>query len=298
MKGEILMSRREGKISIIVAVIGLIGVIGAAIIGAKWGKENVTVIVQLDGKNVVLNNEDVKKMAKENEQLNNEISEYKEEIEKLQGQGKELATKLGAANGELNDVPSIEYRNFGLSIDGEEMAVNKDKSAVLINGRKYYSKDFVDNLLPSDKAAVEKDDMLYVGKVVKEKSNLFDRQLIGKSNDGSQVSIETNVKDTYGNMHDKAVVFSLYDNSITFNANKEYSKFKCILNVLDGNPGGGIIQIESEQGILYTSEEVLSTTEPVLVDIPINYASSITIMKIGNENTKNMVTDAVLYNEE
>ncbi len=292
------MSRREGKISIIVAVIGLIGVIGAAIIGAKWGKENVTVIVQLDGKNVVLNNEDVKKMAKENEQLNNEISEYKEEIEKLQGQGKELATKLGAANGELNDVPSIEYRNFGLSIDGEEMAVNKDKSAVLINGRQYYSKDFVDNLLPSDKAAVEKDDMLYVGKVVKEKSNLFDRQLIGKSNDGSQVSIETNVKDTYGNMHDKAVVFSLYDNSITFNANKEYSKFKCILNVLDGNPGGGIIQIESEQGILYTSEEVLSTTEPVLVDIPINYASSITIMKIGNENTKNMVTDAVLYNEE
>ena len=220
MKGEILMSRREGKISIIVAVIGLIGVIGAAIIGAKWGKENVTVIVQLDGKNVVLNDEEIQEMANKNEQLNNEISGYKEEIEKLKLESEELANKLGAANGELDDVPSIEYRNFGLSIDGEEKPVSKDRSLVLINGRQYYSKDFIDNLLPSDKTAVEKDDMLYVGKVVKEKSNLFDRQLIDTSNNNI-VSIETNVKDTYGNIHDKSVVFSMHDSSITFNANKE-----------------------------------------------------------------------------
>ncbi len=85
------MSRREGKISIIVAVIGLIGVIGAAIIGAKWGKENVTVIVQLDGKNVVLNDEEIQEMANKNEQLNNEISGYKEEIEKLKLESEELA---------------------------------------------------------------------------------------------------------------------------------------------------------------------------------------------------------------
>ncbi len=203
----------------------------------------------------------------------------------------------GAANGELDDVPSIEYRNFGLSIDGEEKPVSKDRSLVLINGRQYYSKDFIDNLLPSDKTAVEKDDMLYVGKVVKEKSNLFDRQLIDTSNNNI-VSIETNVKDTYGNIHDKSVVFSMHDSSITFNANKEYSKLNIILTVLDGWPGGGIIQIESEQGVLYTSEEILSTTEPVEIDIPINYASSITIKQIAEGSTYNMVTDAVLYNEE
>lgn len=291
------MSRKKGKISIIVALIGAAGMIASAIIGAKWGKENVTVIVQLDGKNVVLNDEEIQEMANKNEQLNNEISGYKEEIEKLKLESEELANKLGAANGELDDVPSIEYRNFGLSIDGEEIPVNKDKSSVLINGRQYYSKDFVDNLLPSDKTAVEKDDMLYVGKVVKEKSNLFDRQLIDTSNNNI-VSIETNVKDTYGNIHDKSVVFSMYDSSITFNANKEYSKLNIILTVLDGWPGGGIIQIESEQGVLYTSEEILSTTEPVEIDIPINYASSITIKQIAEGHTYNMVTDAVLYNEE
>lgn len=291
------MENNGGKVAIIVALIGMIATIAAAIIGARWGKDNVTVIAQIDGKNVVLNDEDVKDMAKENEQLNNEISEYKKEIEDLKRQSEDLASQLGSATGELSDVPTIEYRNFGLSIDGEEKAIDKDKSSVLINGRKYYSKDFVDNLLPSDKSATEKDDMLYIGKIVKEKSNLFDRQMIDMSG-RDYLNIEDNVKDTYGNIHDKAVIFNYGDISITHNANREYAKLKCVLAVLDGKSGGGIIQIESEQGVVYTSEEILSTTEPVEIDIPINYASSITIRQIGEGWTYNIVTDAILYNEE
>lgn len=286
----------DRTVTIIVAIIGLVGTITAAIIGAVWGKSNVTVVVPIDGKNIVLNDKDVKKMANDNEKLNNEISGYKDEIEKLKGQSEELAEKLGAANGELSDVPAIEYRNFGLSIDGEEKQVNKHRSSVLINGRQYYSKDFVDSLLPSNQTAVEKDDMLYIGKVVKEKSNLFDRQLIDIE---SNINISENVKDTYGNIHNKAVVFQWGDKSITYNANREYSNLKCTLAVLDGESGGGVIQIESEKGILYTSEEIFSTTEPVVIDIPINQASSITIKQIvGSYYTYNMVADAVLYNEE
>lgn len=286
----------DRKVTIIVAIIGLIGTLSAAIIGAVWGKSNVTVVVPMGGKNIVLNDEDVKKMANENEQLSNEISGYKEEIENLKGQSEELAEKLGAANGELSDVPAIEYRNIGLSIDGEEKKVNKDRSWVSINGRKYYSKDFVDNLLPSNKEAIEKDDMLYIGKVVKEKSNLFDRQLIDI---GNHIDVLENEKDTYGNIYNCAVIFGFGDTSITYNANREYSKLKCTLAVQDGKSGGGIIQIESEKGILFTSEEILNTTEPFAVDIPINEASSITIRQIGiGDWSCNMVADAVLYNEE
>ena len=116
--------------------------------------------------------------------------------------------------------------------------------------------------------------------------------------DKSDASIETNVKDTYGTIHNKAVIFALSENSITFNANKGYSKLKCTIAVLDGQKGGGIIQIESEQGVLYTSEEITSTTEPIELDISINQASRITIKQLSGRWSYNMVTDAVLYNEE
>ncbi len=298
-------------ISIIIAVIGLIGTILAAIIGAIWGRNNVNIIVQQDGKEITLDNNGVKVMASENEDLKIKITDYEAQIENLKDEKEslriekesleenntELESELTAAKGTLDEIPIVEFKNYGLSIEGEEKTINKDKSYVSINGRKYFSQDFVDNLLPDNKSAIEKDDMIYVGKIVKEKSNLFDRQMIDRT-DVSCVNVETNVKDTYGNMHDKAVVISLSNNSITFNANREYSKLKCIISVLDGKNGGGIIQIESEQGVLYTSQEILSTTEPVMVDIPINHASTITIKQISGRWNYNMVADAVLYNEE
>lgn len=158
----------------------------------------------------------------------------------------------------------------------------------------FNSKDFVDNLLPSNKEAIEKDGMLYVCKVVKEKSNLLDRQLIDI---GDDTDILENEKDMYGNIHEKSIMLR-YSGNVTYNANREFSKLKLILTVQDGYSGGGIIQIESKQGGLYTLEEILSTTEPVAVDIPINNASSITIRQISGVITHNMVTDAILYNEE
>ncbi len=284
----------KNTISIIVAIIGFIATITAAIIGVMWGKENVSITVNIDGKSVTLKNDDIQEIANNNEELKNNASDYEKQINNLKETNENLLGKLGIANGKLDDVPTIQYQNCGLSIDGEEKIINTDKSSVLINGRRYYSKDFVDNLLPENKSAMEKDNILYIGKIVKEKSNLFDRQMVDKSD----ASIETNVKDTYGTIHNKAVIFALSENSITFNANKGYSKLKCTIAVLDGQKGGGIIQIESEQGVLYTSEEITSTTEPIELDISINQASRITIKQLSGRWSYNMVTDAVLYNEE
>ncbi len=168
-------------ISIIVAIIGFIATITAAIIGVMWGKENVSVTVNIDGKSVTLKNDDIQEIANNNEELKNNASDYEKQINNLKETNENLLGKLGIANGKLDDVPTIQYQDCGLSIDGEEKIINTDKSLVLINGRRYYSKDFVDNLLPDNKSAMEKDNMLYIGKIVKEKSNLFDRQMINKS---------------------------------------------------------------------------------------------------------------------
>lgn len=295
---------------IIVAIIGLIGIIVSAIIGAKWGKENVSVTVNIGGESVILKDNDIQEIANDNEELKNKISDYEQQINDFKNKvsdyekqiddltktNKILLEKLGIANGALDDVPVIEYQNYGLSIDGDEKAINTDKSSVSINGKRYYSKDFVDNLLPNNKSAIEKNDMLYIGTVIKEKANLFDRQMIDKSN---FVSIKTDVKDTYGNIHNKAVVFEYKKGDITFNANREYSNLKFKLAVLDEKKGGGIIQIETEQGILFTSNEILSTTEPTEIILPINQASKITIRTLDEPHQAyTIVTDAILYNEE
>ena len=130
---------------------------------------------------------------------------------------------------------------------------------------------------------------------VREEMGVSDRQVIDKS---YNVTIEANVKDTYGNTHNKAVVLGYKGNSITFNANREYLNLKFTLAVLDKEAGGSAIQIETEQGIIFTSEEITSTTEPVKIDIPINQASKITIRNLADSWNYVIVTDAVLYNEE
>lgn len=292
------------------AALEVVGVIGAAIIGVAWGKNNVNIIVQQDGKEIALDNSGVKEMASENEELKIQATDYEVQIENLKDEKEslktekesleknntELESELTAAKGTLDEIPIVEFKNYGLSIEGEEKTINKDKSFASINGRGYFSQDFIDSLLPDNKLAIEKDDMIYVGRVIKEKANLLDMQIIDQTND---VKIETNIKDTYGNIHNKALVLRYINNSATFNSNRNYSNLKFKMGVVDKEKGGGIIQIESEQGIIFTSEKITSTTEPTEFDIPINQASRITIKVLGDDNRQFiMFTDAVLYNVE
>ena len=128
------------------------------------------------------------------------------------------ATSINAANiitACFIEVPSIEFQNLGLSIDGEEKNINQDKSSVYINGNQYYSKEFVDNLLPNDKVATVKDGMFYVGKIVKEKTNLLDMPII--ENEYYSYFYDS-MKDTYGNTYSKVLMFEYSNNFTTFNA--------------------------------------------------------------------------------
>lgn len=287
--------RNDGRMAIIVALIGVIGTILAAIIGAKWGKENVNVIVQIDGKNVVLDDSEVQKIAEENENLKSQVSEYENTIDGLTSEKSELAKKLGDANGELSEIPSIEFQNIGLSIDGEEKTINKEKSSVFINGVQYYSKEFVDNLLPEDKVSTIKDGMFYVGKIVKEKANLFDMPIVSR---GSYIYFNDSMKDTYGNVYGQSMFFDYKGQFITFNVKREYAYFKCIVAPKYGCGGAASLQIKAGEEVIYTSDEITNMTEAFLVDIPINGASTISIGTIGDNEGVVFVSDAVVYNQE
>lgn len=231
-------------------------------------------------------------------ELSSQISQLTADIQKCEKDNEELTKVNESLNEQIIGNPVIENRSLGLSIDGEERLINKDEASLLVNGRQYYSKEIVDNLLPDNKNAVEKNDMLYVGKIIKEKVNLLDQQIIDIS---QHASIQENIKDTYGNIHTKAVVFALGDDNISINANREYSNLKFKMAVVDSKKGGGIIQIESEQGVLFISDNITSTVEPIEFDIPINQASKISIQILDSDKYKSpylMITDAILYNAE
>lgn len=290
-----LRMKKGNGVAIIAALIGVIGTISGSVIGVIWGKNNVNVIVQIDGKNIVLQDSDVQEMASENEELKRKISDYEAEITDLKGQSEELATKLGNANGELEGIPSIEFVELGLSINGEEKLINREKASVYINGVQYYSQDFVNSLLPDNMSASVKDGTLYIGKIVKEKTNLFDRPVIHQS--GSTYFYDS-IKDTYGNAYGSALVFEYSDRFVSFNAGRNYSHFKCTVAMQERYNGQGELQIMTDDNIIYTSPEIINMTEPFDIDIPINQASTISIGTIGDSTSRIFISNAVLYNQE
>lgn len=102
--------KKGNAITIIAALIGAVGTIAGTVIGVIWGKNNMNVIVQIDGKNIVLQDSDVQDMASENEELKETISEYEIQISDLEDESKNLMEKLGVVSGELDDAPAIEFK--------------------------------------------------------------------------------------------------------------------------------------------------------------------------------------------
>ena len=285
-------------VAIVVAGIGAAGLVASAIIGAAWGKNNIDLNLTINDREVIINDKsDIEDLASDNEELNNLVATYEAQIQTLEDERNELTEKLGNANGELDEVPSIEFRNLGLSIDGEEQSINRDKSSVYINGFPYYLQDFVDSLLPDNMAVTRKDDMLYIGKIVHAKSNLFDMPVIEK---GYYNYFYDSLKDTYGNIHSRALMFEYHNYFTTFNANREYAYLKCTVAMEEGHRGKGSIQIKADGNTIYNSAEITNITEPFEIDIPINQASTLTFGTIGDSSYGShiLIADAILYNQE
>ena len=232
----------------------------------------------------------------ENAQLSNRISELLSENLEYEEENKKILSENETMRNSIADAPVIEFQNCGLSINGNEVPINKDKSYVEINGRQYFSREFTDSLLPDNMTTTMKNDMLYIGKIIREKISLFDLVRIKDAGYEKQ----DNIVDTYGNSYSNVLYFRHSGWGITYSAEREYTNFKCVVAMKENSGGRGYIQIETDdESYTYISPEITNLTEAFEIDIPINYTSTITIKCVNGSDWCNIfVSNPTLYNQE
>ena len=97
-----------------------------------------------DGNKVTINDikdliKDYQELMAQNDSLTAQNTKYFDDLTKSNSQVEELQ-KL------LEDIPDIQYKDLGLSINGNIIPINSSKSSVVINNRTYLSDDFIKNL--------------------------------------------------------------------------------------------------------------------------------------------------------
>lgn len=168
----------DRKTSIIVAVIGVIGSIITAFIGVKWGKENVEVAVNINGESVILKDADIKEIAKENEELKNQLSAVSDNLSSTQSEFSETQNKLSIKEEELqklqkvlDETPTVEYSDFDININGE-VTENLKKAFLNIDGRDFISFDTLNKI--TNEEVNYSDNVLYIGHTTGKKVDLMD----------------------------------------------------------------------------------------------------------------------------
>lgn len=232
----------------------------------------------------------------ENVQLSNRISELLSENLEYEEENKRILSENETMRVNIADAPTIEFQNCGLSINGNEVPINKDRSYVEINGRQYFSREFMDSLLPDNMTSTMKNEMFYIGKIIKKKISLYD--LVKIKDTGYQ--IWDNIIDTYGNSYSNVIFLRDSGWGITYSAERGYSNFRCVVAMKENSGRSAYLQIETDdESYTYISPEITNLTEAFEIDIPINYTSTITIKCVNGSYDSNIfVSSPTLYNQE
>lgn len=289
----------ESVVAIAIAVFSLWG-------GVKYGQSHNTYfyngkeVSETELNEIMAENAEFKAsndyLKTENTTLSSKIDELISENLKYEEENKKLISENTSMESSISDFPTLEFQDCGLSINGDEIPINKDRSYAEINGRQYFSRDFIDCLLPNTTTNTMKDGMLYIGKIIKEKTSLFD--LVQVKASGYQKW--DNIVDTYGNSYSNVLFLESSGNEVTYSAERSYSSFKCVAAMKSGGTSSGYIQIETDDPeYTYISPKINNLTEPFEIDIPINNTSTITIKCVnGSYNSFIFISNPTLYNQE
>lgn len=289
-------NKTKGKKNIVKIIVAILSLL-AAIYGG-YSIQNVYVQSQVanvtgNGNTVNINSVDdlvnnYNKMSEENEILKEQNKDYFEQNEKSKDTIKSLEKQLG-------NTPSIELKDLGLCIDGEDKNINKNNSYAIINGVNYYSEEFISSLMPSATSITIKDNIMFLGKVIADKADLLSQRVV----DEGEASISENTTDAYGNTHVNAIKMR-NENNIVFSLDEKYSllKLKIAIDESSANDDQCKITILADGKEVKTTPQLdkISTKEIEYKDLQINNCTRLEIKCNGNWHIYPLIYDAEVYN--
>lgn len=310
MEGGLIMSDTV-KAALIAGILGLIGTIAAAIIGLNLGKSTEQKNIQNEFNDVM--GDIVNIFGNDNKITINNIKELIKDYQDLQtmndfllAQNAKYFDDLTETNNKIKELqtitskqPNINYSNLALSIEGEDIAVNKNNSMVTIDGRDYFSREIVEKLIPENRNLTIKDSTIFIGQVVADKANLFDINVL----DSKDFFMTDSVKDSYNNYYSHVLRTNTYGSTssyIIYTLERKYSLLK-ISVAIERNAyleSHGILTIKADDKVIYTSKSLDKKMEVLIEqDIPIENCNLLTIEYRGNSDRIDcIIFDAIVYN--
>lgn len=294
------------KAALITGILGIVGTVSAAFVGKNFGEENAvqqlySQITTINGNNnvVTVNSVDefitqYNKLLNENETLKAQNSQYFADYTEQKNINENLESQF-------IEQPNISYKNIGLSIEGNDIPINKQNSIISIDGREYYSKELAEKFLKEDQNIIIKNDTLFIGKVIADKASLFDQNILDQSN----FVMENSLIDSYGNSYLNALhIRASYtgDKYIIYSLNNQYSFLRMTIAIRDNAniDSNGILVIKADDTVIYTSNNLNKSMQPFIIDVPINNCNLLT-MEYSPKNKSFdsidcIISDAIVYN--
>lgn len=301
--------------TILASIIGAIATIAAAFIGLSTGKrteqkniqneinEAMGDVVNIIGDDNEVTINDIKEFVEEYQNLKNQNgslvaqnTKYFDELEetkhKMESDEEQSDSKVQELEKIIAEFPDIQFRDIGLSVDGNAIPINAKESAVIVHNKTYYSEDIIKSLIGSNERMEIQDNILCIGKIIKEQNALTNEWLFGKE----YVDFGSKITDSYGVGHTNAIVFT-NKAYVKYSLNNEYSYFKCVISMREGyREGTGNIIISADDVEIYKSPDISKSTKMFEVDIPINKCSILTIKYLDDQSVGCIVSDAIVYN--
>ena len=280
--------------TLVAAIIGAAATLSASFIGgSSYGRQKIqrnfqNSVEKITGNNNTVNINNIDGFLQEYQNLQVSNDRYAKQL-------KDTVKELDELKEQMVDTPVFKFRNLRLSVDGEEVALNSKNSMVIIDGREYLDKSFIDSLLGSDRSLTIKENGAYVGKILQDKTDLKNERVV----DSQGIDFPDSITDSYGNTYVNAIKFSSHFSYVTFNLNEEYSLLKCGFSMEeDANSDvTGYIVIKADDKVVYTSPELGKTKKPFSeTDIAINNCTLLTIEYHSESYGCGIVSDAAIYN--